>query len=327
MQTFEFSAAAELERADALLADPATLAIAGGTSLLDLMKLGVERPARLVDITALPLEAIEEIDGGVRIGALARNSDVAYHPLVRKRFPALSEALLAGASAQLRNMATVGGNLMQRTRCTYFRETTWACNKREPGSGCAALEGFHRGHAVLGTSEACIATHPSDMAVALAALDAVVVTRRGSQSRRIPAGDFHLEPGATPQRESVLDSRELIVAVELHDQPIARRSTYVKLRDRASFAFALASAACALTLGRDGTIAEARIALGGVATKPWRAREAEATLAGTRPSREAYRRAADVAFASAVPRRDNGFKIELGKRAVVRAFDRLKQLP
>ncbi len=326
MRAFDFVAADALDRAQALVAGHASAAIAGGTSLLDLMKLGVEAPGRLVDINALPLAAIEPVAGGVRIGALARNSDAAYDPLVRERFPALAEALLAGASAQLRNMATVGGNLMQRTRCSYFRETTWtACNKRLPGSGCAALDGFHRNHAVLGTSDACIATHPSDMAVALAALDAIVVLQSSRSERRVSVGDFHLAPGTTPERETVIEPGELIVAVELFDSVVARRSTYVKLRDRASYAFALASAACGVEVGADGLIADARIALGGVATKPWRASGAEATLLGKRPSREAYRAAAEAAFADARPRRDNAFKIDFGKRAIVRAFINLEE--
>jgi xanthine dehydrogenase YagS FAD-binding subunit len=290
--------------------------IAGGTTLLDLMRLHVMRPPVVVDITGLPLDRIEELrGGGVSLGALARNSAVAAHALVRERYPVLAEALLSGASPQLRNMATVGGNLLQRTRCTYFRDGFSACNKRAPGTGCAAQEGYTRMHALLGTSEHCLAAHPSDMCVALVALDAVVVTKQ----RRIPIDQLHALPGTTPHLEHVLQPGELITAVELPASELARRSHYVKVRDRSEFAFALASTAVAVAM--DGkTIAEARLALGGVATKPWRARDAEAVLADQPPSPALFARAADAALAGARPRGGNDFKIELARRTIVRAL-------
>ncbi|HEX8112431.1 MAG TPA: xanthine dehydrogenase family protein subunit M, partial [Kofleriaceae bacterium] len=265
--------------------------IAGGTTLVDLMRLEVMRPTAVVDITGLTdpgLTAIEGTGHGVRIGALATNTDVAYHPLVTTRFPALSAALLSGASPQLRNMATVGGNLLQRTRCPYFRDGTSPCNKRAPGSGCAALDGYTRSHAVLGTSPRCIATHPSDMCVALVALDAVVHTRGPSGNRAIPIAELHTLPGAHPEVESVLVPGELVTHVELPATPLAARSRYTKVRDRASFSFALASAAIALEL-QGGAIRDARIALGGLATKPWRAVEAERWLIGKRAALDSFR--------------------------------------
>jgi xanthine dehydrogenase YagS FAD-binding subunit len=288
--------------------------LAGGTTLLDLMKLGVETPAHLVDINRLPLSGVDDVAGGLRLGALARNTEVAEHPLVRARYRALSEALLAGASPQLRNMASVGGNLLQRTRCTYFRDVDSgaACNKRDPGSGCAAIGGINRMHAVLGTSSACIAAHPSDMCVALAALDATVVVRGPSGERTIPFADFHLLPGEHPERESALAPGELVTAVTLPATAYFARSRYVKVRDRASYAFALVSAAVALDV-RAGQIVGARVALGGVGTKPWRALEAEAGAA-------AYQAAAEAALKGAVARTHNGFKIELAKRTLVRAL-------
>jgi xanthine dehydrogenase YagS FAD-binding subunit len=295
--------------------------LAGGTTLVDLLRLEVETPDRLVDINALPLARIETLPGGgVRIGAMVRNSDLANHPAIRQRYPVLSEALLSGASPQLRNMATVGGNLMQRTRCYYFRDTTYPCNKRAPGSGCAALEGFNRIHAVLGTSEKCIATHPGDMPVALAALDAVVHTRRpDGRERAIPLTEFHVPYGEDPARESVLEHGELITAVELPAIPWFARSHYLKVRDRASYEFALASAAVALDL--DGnSIRAARVALGGVGTKPWRSPEAEQALAGKKAAEAAYRAAAEAALRGARPQKDNGFKVELAKRTLARAL-------
>jgi len=296
--------------------------LAGGTTLVDLMKLHVERPEVVVDINPLPLTRIEELpDQVVRVGAMARNSDMAHHDLIRLRYPVLSQAILAGASAQVRNMATTGGNLLQRTRCYYFRDTAAACNKREPGSGCAALDGYNRIHAVLGTSDHCIATHSSDMCVALAALDAVVRLSGPRGERTVPITEFHLVPGDRPERETVLEPGELITAVDVPPLPFARRSAYVKVRDRASYAFALASAAVALDV-RDGTIRDARIALGGVATKPWRARYAERLLAGRRAEPSSYRAAAEAALAGAVPRTHNGFKIELAKRTIARALAR-----
>jgi xanthine dehydrogenase YagS FAD-binding subunit len=292
---------------------------AGGTTLVDLMKSDVERPRRVVDISRLPLTAVELRGDVVRIGALARNSDVAYDANVAARFPVVSEALLSGASGQIRNAATIGGNLLQRTRCTYFRETRWRCNKREPGSGCDALEGFNRGHAILGTSEACIATYPGDLAIALCALEASVVVEGDGGERTIPIGALYVQPGENPERETTLAPGELIVAVELRAVPWFARSHYLKVRDRASFEFALASVACAVRLD-GGRIAEARVALGGVATVPWRAREAEDALAGAVPSDETFRRAADAALAGAKPREHNAYKVELAKRATVRAL-------
>jgi xanthine dehydrogenase YagS FAD-binding subunit len=293
--------------------------LAGGTSLLDLMKLRVESPAQLVDINAVPLNKIEATDGGLRVGALVSNTDLAYHDAVRKDFPALSEALLSGASPQLRNMASVGGNLMQRTRCYYFRDGISPCNKRKPGSGCAALEGFNRIHAVLGGSDQCIATHPSDMAVALVALDAVVKVRGPKGERSIKAADFHLLPGDKPERETALEHGELITAVELTRSPLAARSHYLKVRDRASYEFALASAAVALEV-KDGVIRAARLALGGVATKPWRATEAEKALVGQKPTEAVFAAAAKAALKDAKPQKYNGFKIELAQRTIVRAL-------
>ena len=295
--------------------------VAGGTTLIDLMRLEVMRPALIVDITGLPLAQIEDTGTGVKIGALASNTDIAYHPLITALFPALAEALLSGASPQLRNMATVGGNLLQRTRCPYFRDGTSACNKRAPGSGCAAQDGFTRSHAVLGTSTRCIATHPSDMAVALVALDAIVHTHGPSGDRAIPVTDFHTLPGEHPEIESVLSPGELVMYVELPASPFAARSRYTKVRDRASFSFALASAAVALDL-RGGTVRDARIALGGVATKPWRARDAERALIGKAPSIDSFRRAAAIALEGATPRDDNAFKVELARRTIVRALQR-----
>jgi xanthine dehydrogenase YagS FAD-binding subunit len=295
--------------------------VAGGTTLVDLLRLDVETPDLLVDINSLPLARIDPLPGGgLRIGAMARNSDLANDPRVRKNYPVLSEALLSGASPQLRNMASVGGNLMQRTRCYYFRDPAYACNKRQPGSGCAALEGYNRIHAVLGASEKCIATHPGDMPVALAALDAVVRTRRPDGGERsIPLTDFHVSYGEDPARESVLEHGELITAVDLPAVPWFARSHYLKVRDRASYEFALASAAVALDLdGRQ--IRAARVALGGVGTKPWRSREAEQALTGAAAEEKAFQAAADAALRTAKAQKDNGFKIELAKRTLVRAL-------
>jgi xanthine dehydrogenase YagS FAD-binding subunit len=293
--------------------------LGGGTNLVDLMKLYVETPAKLIDINHLPLWNIDVTEAGVRIGALVRNSDLAYHETIRMRYPVLSEALLSGATPQLRNMATVGGNLMQRTRCPYFRDTFWPCNKRQPGSGCSALDGFNRSHAVLGTSDKCIATHPSDMCVALAALDTVIHTLSPRGERKIPFGEFHVSYGDDPAKETVLDHGELITAVELPATAFFRRSHYLKVRDRASFEFALASAAVALDV-QDGTITAARVALGGVATKPWRSAEAEKALVGAKPGDETYTAAAAAALKDAKAQQHNTFKIELAKRVIVRAL-------
>jgi len=323
VQPFEFHHASTEDEAVALLGrHDAARCLAGGTTLVDLMKHHVERPRHVIDIGALALDRIaERDDGGVRVGATVRNSDFADHQLIRERYPFVSQALLAGASAQLRNMATTGGNLLQRTRCYYFRDTASPCNKREPGSGCAALDGYHRIHAVLGTSDRCVATHPSDMAVPLMALDAIVLVRGPRGERGIPLRDFYLLPGEHPERETTLAADELITAVDLPKLPFARRSVYVKVRDRASYAFALASAAVALDL--DGkTIRDARIALGGVGTIPWRAPEAEAELRGKALDADTLGRAADAALAGAVPRKDNHFKIELARRTLIRALAR-----
>lgn len=320
MRQFSYKQAADEKAAVAAVLPEAQAAyLAGGTTLIDLMKLNVQTPATLVDITPLPLAKIEIHDSGVRIGAMVSNSDVAHDPIIRQRYPVLSEALLSGASPQLRNMATVGGNLMQRTRCYYFRDTSMACNKREPGSGCPAIEGYNRIHAVLGGSPHCIATHPSDMCVALVALDAVVRTRGPRGERSIPLADFHLLPGEHPERETVLEHGELITAVELPSSPFAARSHYLKVRDRASYAFALTSAAVALEV-RDGVINSARVALGGVATKPWRATDAEKALVGKSPNEATYKAAADAAVRGAKQYKHNAFKVEMAKRTVVRAL-------
>jgi xanthine dehydrogenase YagS FAD-binding subunit len=299
--------------------------LAGGTTLIDLMKLEVEQPAEVVDINSLPLERIEALPGGgVRIGALARNSAVARHELIRTQYPALAEALLSGASPQLRNMATVGGNIMQRTRCYYFRDLSFPCNKRVPGSGCPALEGFNRIHAILGTSERCIATNPSDMNVALTALDSVIRVSSLDGERSIPFEEFHLTPGESPERETLLKPGELITAVDLPASAFAANSLYLKVRDRASYEFALASVALAIAMS-DGRIGAARIAFGGVATKPWRARNVERVLEGNKPSDELFEVAGKAASEGARPRRDNAFKVELLERTVVKALRMLRQ--
>ena len=304
---------------DALVKDPEAVFIAGGTNLLDLMKRGVTAPGKLVDINRLPLRKIEERSGGLRIGGLALNSDVAEHPVVRERFPLLAQALLAGASPQLRNMATMGGNLLQRTRCYYFYDPVFPCNKRQPGSGCSALEGYNRIHAIFGASEACIAVHPSDMSVALAALDAQVVVSGPKGDRTIPLADFHRLPGNTPEKDTVLERGELITAIELPAPAFARSSHYLKVRDRASFAFALVSVAAALDI-REGTIREARLVLGSVAHKPWRLTEVEKTLAGKSVSEETFRLAAALAVQGARPYRHNAFKVSLAANSVEKAL-------
>jgi xanthine dehydrogenase YagS FAD-binding subunit len=321
MRPVSYARAADVAGAVAAVsADPESAFLAGGTTEVDLLRLNVVRPSRLVDINALPLAQIEDLPGGgLRIGALARMSDVAEAPAVVERFPMIAQALVLGASAQLRLMASMGGNLLQRVRCSYFRDTASACNKREPGSGCAALEGINRAHAILGTSERCIATHPSDLAVALVALDAVVYTQGPSGPRAIPIDDFFLLPGDTPQREHPLDHGELIVAIEVPALPLARRSLYLKLRDRQSYEFALASVAVALRID-DGAVGEVRLALGGVATKPWRARRAEQLLVGQPATRESFTLAAREELEPAMPRTMNAFKVELAKRAMVRAL-------
>ena len=303
-----------------VLADPRSEFLAGGTTEVDLIRARVLHPDLLVDINDLPLTGIEELDdGGLRIGALARMSDVAAAAPVVSRYPAVAQALLLGASQQLRNMASIGGNLCQRTRCAYFRDGVSACNKRLPGSGCAAIDGLNRSHAILGGSDRCIATHPSDLAVALQAFDAVVHTVGPVGPRSIAIDDFFLEPGERPDRERPLDHGELIVAVELPGDPIAGRSMYLKYRDRQSYEFALVSIAAALTV-HDGVIADARVALGGVATKPWRARRAETSLLGGPAVPAAFAAAADAELAAAVVREHNAFKVELARRVIIRGL-------
>ena len=323
MNLFEYVRAANEEGAVDEARVPDAKYLAGGTTLVDLMRLEVERPKRVVDINALPLAQISELPaGGVRIGALAKNSDVAHHRVIVERFPVLSEALLSGASPQVRNMASVSGNMLQGTRCPYFRDLASTCNKRDPGSGCAALDGYNRSHAILGTSDKCIATHPSDMCVALVALDAIVHVRaEGGKTRQIAMADFHTLPGQHPEIESQLARGELITHLELPARAFAAHSRYVKVRDRASFAFALASAAVALEL-HGKTIRDARIALGGVATKPWRALDAEKALVGKPATFDTFKQAAHAALAGARTRPDNAFKVELATRTIVRALAR-----
>lgn len=295
--------------------------LGGGTNLVDLMKMGVETPDKLIDINRLPLAQVEELPGGgVRIGALVRNSDLAGHELIKTRYPVLSEALLSGASPQLRNMATTGGNILQRTRCPYFYDPAFPmCNKRHPGSGCGALEGFNRMNAILGQSEQCIAVHPSDMCVALAALDATVNVQGPKGERQIAMTDFHRLPGATPNVETNLAADELITSVDLPAIPFAARSHYLKVRDRASYAFALVSVAAALEM-QGNQIKSARVALGGVAHKPWRARKAEQALTGKPAEEKTFRAAAEAELAAAKGYTFNSFKIELARRAIVRAL-------
>jgi xanthine dehydrogenase YagS FAD-binding subunit len=303
-----------------IAADPVAKFIAGGTNLIDLMKENVARPSRLIDITRLPLGKIEETtDGGLRIGALVANSDLAYDPRIEARYPLLGSAILAGASQQLRNMASTGGNLLQRTRCLYFYDTSTPCNKREPGSGCSAIGGINRMHAILGTSEHCIATHPSDMCVALAALDARVLATGTGGQRSIAFDDFHRLPGDSPQIDTNLRADEIITAIELPPKGFANNYTYLKIRDRLSYAFALVSVAVGLDIEGD-SIKDARLALGGVAHKPWRDHEAEAQLGGASPTRDSFVRAAETLLRRARGFGHNDFKIELARRAIVRAL-------
>src|SRR5438477_4684899 len=329
MNPFSYSRVADPgEAVNTLAGKPQGKFLGGGTNLIDLMKMGVETPNELVDINRLPLTQIEELpDKGVRSGALARNADVAEHELIKTRYPVLSLALLSGASPQLRNMATVGGNLLQRTRCYYFYDPAFPeCNKRKPGSGCGALDGYNRIHAILGQSDQCIATHPSDMCVALAALDAVVRVQGPNGEREIPFADFHRLPGNTPDRDTNLARDELITAVDLPAIPFATRSHYLKVRDRASYAFALVSVAALLDLD-GGQIRSARIALGGVAHKPWRALKAERQLAGKTPDPEVFRSAGEAELADAKGYKYNSFKIEMAKRAIVRALATVAAIP
>ncbi len=324
MTPFAYERACDASSAVArVAAHPNAAFLGGGTNLVDHMRLGVAHPELLVDVTRLPFSKIEPLpDGGIRVGAGVRNSDLAADRTVRERYPALSQALLAGASGQLRNLATTGGNLLQRTRCAYFQDVTTPCNKRSPGTGCSALEGHNRDHAILGASQHCVATHPSDMAVALAALDATVVVLGRQGERRIRAADLHRLPGDAPERDSVLERGDLIVAVELPPLPVAANSAYYKVRDRASYAFALVSVAAALEV-RDGRITEVRLALGGVAHKPWRAVRAEAALRGASASDESYRRAADAELADARALQHNAFKIPLARNTLRMVLRRL----
>jgi len=316
MIEFTYARASDPDHALLLGAAQGARYLGGGTNLVDLMRETIEQPRELVDVTGLPSAIAETADGGLRIDAAVRNTALAEHPLVRERYPALSRAILAGASAQIRNMATVAGNLLQRTRCMYFYDDEGSrCNKRVPGQGCDALEGFNRSHAILGATDACVAVQPSDMCVALAALDATVHVEGADGSRSIPFGEFHLLAGETPHIETALKPGELITAIELPPMPLAASSTYRKVRDRASYAFALVSVAAALRI-EDGKVAEVRLALGGVAHKPWRAEKAEAALLGGPATAAAFRAAADLELAGAKPLRDNAFKIELAARTI-----------
>jgi xanthine dehydrogenase YagS FAD-binding subunit len=321
MINFQYSRAVDVADAVRQIAsDPQARFIAGGTNLIDLMKYEVEKPLKLIDISRLPLKTVEETPGGgMRIGALVPNSDLAYHPLVEQRYPILSSAIMSGASQQLRNMASTGGNLVQRTRCFYFYDVTMPCNKRQPGSGCSAMEGINRINAILGTSESCIATHPSDMCVALAALEATVHVSGPSGDRAIAFADFHRLPGDTPQIDHNLRRDEIIVAIELPPRGFAANYSYLKIRDRLSYAFALVSVAAALEL-EDGRIREARLAVGGIAHKPWRDPAAEAALRGQAADRAVFVRAADTLLRDAKGFGHNEFKIGLARRAIVRTL-------
>ena len=323
MRPFDYVRATDPDAAArAVAANPQAKFLAGGTNLLDLMKEDVERPTVVVDVTRLRLADIRAVSGGVSIGALATNATTANHPLIRQQYPLLSQAIVAGASGQLRNMATNGGNLLQRTRCQYFYDTATPCNKRDPGSGCGAREGLNRIHAILGWSESCVATYPGDMANALYALDAVVRVRGAEgRERTIPIDEFHRLPGDAPQRDTNLNHGELIVAIDLPPSRFAASSHYLKVRDRASYAFALVAVAAALELD-GGTIRQARIVLGSVAHKPWRSREAEGALAGQPANAASFQRAAELALREARPLAHNAYKVELSKRAIVRALMR-----
>jgi xanthine dehydrogenase YagS FAD-binding subunit len=327
MRTFEFKRPENTAAAVAIAAQAKTAQqgadtrfVAGGTTLIDLMKLEVETPERLLDINRLPLDRIEELpNGGLKIGATVRNSDLAHHPKIQKDYPVLSQAILSGASAQLRNLATTAGNLLQRTRCMYFRDTAMPCNKREPGTGCPAITGANRMLAILGTSEHCIATNPSDMCVAMAALEATIHVQGTKGSREIAFADFHLLPGNTPNRETVLEPGDLITHVTLPPSRSGSKQAYLKLRDRASYEFALASAAVVINVA-GGNVTHARIALGGVGTKPWRSHEAETILTGKPANAATFRKAAEAALHGAKAQSENGFKIELARRCLVHAL-------
>ncbi|GAA4284322.1 xanthine dehydrogenase family protein subunit M [Brevibacterium daeguense] len=345
MNPFDYARATDIDGAvTAVAARPGAAFLAGGTNLVDHLKLGVASPEALIDIRRLPLDEVTELpDGGVRVGATVTNSELAAHPLIRERFPALSQALLSGASGQLRNLATTGGNLLQRTRCVYFQDVTTPCSKREPGSGCSALDGYTRYHAILGASEHCVAVHPSDMAVAMLAYDAVVVTTGRNGERRIPLAEFHRLPGDEPSRDTVLEHGELITAVELPARWSADigagqerlRSTYRKVRDRASYAFALVSVAAVVELAAEDSgaadaaprIADCRIVLGGVAHRPWRAERAEDVLRGAPAAEDAFRRAAEAELAAARPLRDNAFKIPMARSTLVAVLRELTAGP
>ncbi|MFE1248038.1 FAD binding domain-containing protein [Streptomyces sp. NPDC058735] len=326
MREFGYRRAHDVSGAVALLdGDPEARFLGGGTNLVDLMKTGVERPALLVDVRELPLDRIESTeDGTLRIGATVTNSDLAAHPEVRRRYPALAQAVLAGASGQLRNMATVGGNLLQRTRCGYFTDVSSACNKRDPGSGCPALTGEHRNHAVLGASGHCVATHPSDMGVALAAFDAVVSYETADGPGEVPLADFYLPVGDTPHRETALPPGALVTGVTLPPAPVAARSRYRKVRERASYAFAIGSLAAALDV-RDGRVHEVRLAFGAVASRPWRAREAERVLTGAPADAGHFAAAADAELAAARPLPHNGYKVTLMRNLVVAVLSELAE--
>jgi len=317
MRPLTYERATDPAAAVALVAgNPRAAYLAGGTNVVDHLKLGVAAPDVLVDVSRLPLDDIEALeDGGLRVGAAVRNSDLAAHPVVRRSYPVLAQALLAGASGQIRNAATTAGNLLQRTRCVYFQDVTTPCNKRDPGSGCSALEGFNRSHAVLGASDRCVATHPSDLAVALAALDATVVVLGPAGERRVPMADLHRLPGDEPERDTTLRHGDLVTAVEVPALPFARRSAYRKVRDRASYAFALVSVAAALDV-EDGTVRDVRLALGGVAHKPWRASVAEERLRGGPATEEAFRAAATAELEAARPLPGNGFKVPLARSTI-----------
>ncbi|MFF0156814.1 FAD binding domain-containing protein [Streptomyces sp. NPDC005263] len=326
MREFDYRRAHDVSGALALLdADPGARFLGGGTNLVDLMKTGVERPARLVDVRELPLDDIEvTADGGLRIGATVTNSDLAAHPDVRRRYPALAQAVLAGASGQLRNMATVGGNLLQRTRCGYFTDLAKPCNKRTPGSGCPAIAGEHHNHAILGASDHCVATHPSDMGVALTAFDAVVSYETADGPGELPLADFYLPVGDTPHRETALPPRALITGVSLPPAPVAAHSRYRKVRERASYAFAIGSIAAALDV-RDGVVQDVRLAFGAVASRPWRARAAERALTGAPADAETFAAAADAELAAAKPLPHNGYKVPLMRNLVVAVLTELAE--
>lgn len=320
MESFTYTKASGIQQAIQAAGQSQTRFIAGGTTLLDLMKLNVERPSKLVDINRLPLDQVEKLpDGRLRIGATVRNSDLAHHPAVVGDYAVLSQALLSGASAQLRNMATTGGNLLQRTRCMYFRNEAMACNKRTPGSGCSAIEGDNRTLAILGASKDCIATNPSDMNVALTALEATVHIQGAKGERDVPIGDFFLVPGNTPQRETVLEPGELITSVTLPAPKAGSKQVYLKLRDRASYEFALSSAAIVAVVS-GGKLDFVRVALGGVGTKPWRSLEAERALHGKTADEKVFRQAAEAALHGAQPQSENGFKVQLAKRCITHAL-------